>query len=51
MNDQPVLLDSEVGESNPVSLNKGENQIVEERLPKRLHLILSVYFDHTFTYL
>ena len=51
MSGHSVLLDSEVGQSNPVSLDKGQDQIVKERLTKRLLLIFSVYLHYTLTYL
>ncbi len=33
MSSDSVLLDRKVGESDPVSLNKGKNEIVKEWLP------------------
>lgn len=51
MSGHSVLLDSEVGQSNPVSLDKGQDQIVKERLTKRLLLVFIVYFHYTLTYL
>ncbi len=47
----PILLHSEVGDRDPVGLNEGQDQIVQERLAERLLVILCIDCHDSFTYL